>query len=247
MSILLEVIATSLEDCVAAQAGGADRIELCSALALGGLTPSLGLLSAARQAVSLPIMVMVRPRPGGFAYSDSDFAVMLRDVELSLLHGADGIVFGCLRPSGDVDMDRTGALVTVAGGKESVFHRAFDVTPDPFAALDTLLELGVTRVLSSGQKATALEGAANLAAYRAHVAGRLQVLPGGGITIANVAELLRLTGADQVHASLSGSRRDPSTGANPAIRFGATAMPPEDYVRTTDLSLVAAMRALLTG
>jgi copper homeostasis protein len=247
MSILLEVIATSLEDCVAAQAGGADRIELCSALALGGLTPSLGLLSAARQAISLPIMVMVRPRPGGFAYSDSDFAVMLRDVELALNHGADGIVFGCLRPSGDVDTDRTGALVTVAGGKESVFHRAFDVTPDPFAALDTLLELGVTRLLSSGQKATALEGAANLAAYRAHVAGRLQVLPGGGITIGNVAELLRLTGADQVHASLSGSMRDPSTGANRAIRFGATAVPPEDYVRTTDPSLVAAMRTLLTG
>lgn len=247
MPILLEVIATSLEDCLAAQAGGADRIELCSALPLGGLTPSLGLLSAARQAVSLPIMVMVRPRPGGFAYSDSDFAVILRDAELALGHGADGIVFGCLQPSGEVDINRTRTLVTLAGGKATVFHRAFDVTPDPFAALDVLLGLNVTRVLSSGQKVTALQGAANLAAYRSHVAGGLQVLPGGGVTVANVAELLRLTGADQVHASLSGSRTDPSTWANPMIRFGATTMPPEDHVRVTDPYVVAAMRAVLQG
>jgi copper homeostasis protein len=101
--------------------------------------------------------------------------------------------------------------------------------------------------LSSGQKASALEGAANLAAYRAHLAGRVQVLPGGGITVANVGELLRLTGADQVHASLSGSRKDPSTAANPAIHFGAATMPPEEHVRITDPVLVAAMRAALQG
>jgi copper homeostasis protein len=247
MSILLEVIATSLEDCVAAEAGGADRIELCSALPLGGLTPSPGLLTAARQAVRVPIMAMVRPRTGGFAYSEPDFAVMLRDAEFALAHGADGIVFGCLRPEGNIDINRVRALVRLAETKETVFHRAFDVTPDPFAALDTLAELGVTRLLSSGQKPSALEGAANLAAYRAHVADRVQVLPGGGVTVGNVLELLRLTGADQVHASLSGSRSDPSTAANPLIRFGAAVMPAEDHVRITDLALVAAMRAILQG
>jgi copper homeostasis protein len=247
MSILLEVIATSLEDCLAAQTEGADRIELCSALPLGGLTPSLGLLLEARQAVRLPIIIMIRPRPGGFAYSEPDFAVMLRDAELALAHGADGIVFGCLEPGGEIDINRTRSLVMLAGRKETVFHRAFDVIPDPFAALDVLADLGVTRVLSSGQKASALEGAANLAAYQAHLAGRVQVLPGGGITVANVSELLRLTGADQVHASLSGSRKDPSTAANPAIHFGATAMPPEEHVRITDPALVAAMRAALQG
>ncbi len=247
MSILLEVIATSLEDCLAAQAGGADRIELCAALPLGGLTPSMGLLIGARQAVRLPIMAMIRPRPGGFAYSEPDFAVMLRDAELALAHGADGIVFGCLEPGGRVDIIRTRSLVTLAGSKETVFHRAFDVIADPFAALDGLAALGVTRILSSGQKASALEGAANLAAYRAYLGGHVQVLPGGGITVANVGELLRLTGADQVHASLSGSRMDPSTAANPALHFGAATMPPEDHVRITDPVLVAAMRAALQG
>lgn len=247
MSIVLEVIASSPDDCVAAQAGGADRIELCSAMPLGGLTPSLGLLIEARAAVRLPIMAMVRPRPGGFAYSESDFAVMMRDAELALAHGADGIVFGCLQDDGQVDISRVSTLVQLAGRKETVFHRAFDVVPDPYAALDALIELGVTRVLSSGQKPSALAGAANLAAYLRHVGGRLQVLPGGGITVDNVRELLQLTGANQVHASLSGSRRDLSTAANPAIRFGAVAVPPEDHVRITDGALVAAIYTVLQG
>ena len=214
---------------------------------LGGLTPSLGLLIEARAVVRLPIMAMIRPRAGGFAYCDSDFAVMMRDAELALAHGADGIVFGCLQPDGQIDVERVRTLVQLAGPKETVFHRAFDVTPDPYAALDTLIELHVTRVLSSGQKPSALEGAANLAAYRAHVGSQLQVLPGGGITVDNVRELLRLTLADQVHASLSGSRRDLSTAANPAIRFGAAAVPPEDHVRITDGALVAAMHTVLQG
>jgi len=247
MSILLEVIATSPADCVAAQAGGADRIELCAAMPLGGLTPSLGLLIEARAAVQLPIMAMIRPRPGGFAYSESDFAVMLRDAELALAHGADGIVFGCLQSDGQVDIDRVRALVQLAGRRETIFHRAFDVTPDPYAALDALIQLGVTRVLSSGQKTSALEGAANLAAYHSHVSGRLQVLPGGGITVENVRELVRLTGANQVHASLSGSRRDLSTAANPALHFGALTMPPEEHVRITDEAQVAAMHTVLQG
>ena len=247
MPILLEVIATSPEDCVAAQAGGAGRIELCAAMPLGGITPSLGLLIEARAAVPLPIMAMIRPRPGGFAYSSAEFAVMLRDAELALTHGADGIVFGCLQPDGQVDIELVRTLVRLAGGKETVFHRAFDVVPDPYAALAALIELGVTRVLSSGQKPSAIAGAVNLAAYRRYVGGRLQVLPGGGITVDNVHELLHMTGADQVHASLSGSRRDPSTAANPAIHFGAPTMPPEDHVRITDGNLVAAMHTVLQG
>lgn len=245
LRVLLEVIACSVEDCLAAARGGADRIELCAALPLGGLSPSPGLLLAARAAVRLPIMAMVRPRAGGFAYTEAEFGVMLRDAEWSLAQGADGIVFGCLLPSGEVDRSRVRALAALAGGKETVFHRAFDVTPDPRAALDALMELGVTRVLSSGHEPSALAGAENLAAHRAHARGRIEILPGGGITPANVREVLRRTGADQVHASLSGSRRDPSTAANPALRFGAAAMPPEDQVRITDAALVAAMAAAL--
>jgi copper homeostasis protein len=245
MPILFELIATSLDDCLTAAAHGADRIELCSALALGGLTPSLGLLTAAVAAVPLPIMAMIRPRPGGFAYSDGDFAVMLRDAALALANGAGGIVFGCLDPSGEVDINRTRALVELAGERQTVFSRAFDVVPNPFAALDALMALGVTRVLTSGRQPTALAGAAEIAAYRRYAAGRLAILPGGGITVANASELLRLTGADAVHASLSGHTLDTSTAANATLNFGATALPPEHHVRCADPTLVRAMRAAL--
>jgi copper homeostasis protein len=193
------------------------------------------------------MMAMVRPRSGGFAYTDAEFAVMVRDAELLLAHGADGIVFGCLLPSGEIDINKVRVLAALAQDKQTVFHRAFDVVPDPLAALDSLIELGITRVLSSGRQVSALAGAANLAAYRAHARGRIQVLPGGGITAANVHEVLRLTGAGQVHASLSGARRDPSTSANPTLRLGAAALPPEDQVRITDLARVAEMRTLLDG
>jgi copper homeostasis protein len=251
MPILLELIATSLDDCLTAATHGAGRIELCSALPLGGLTPSLGLLTAAVAALAaaptapLPIMAMIRPRSGGFAYSDGDFAVMLRDAALALAHGAGGIVFGCLLPTGKVDINRTRALVELAGDRQTVFSRAFDVVPDPFAALDALMALGVTRVLTSGGQPTALAGAATIAACRRYAAGRLEILPGGGITTANVAELLRLTGADAVHASLSGYTLDSSTAANPTLHFGPATLPPEDQVRMADPALVRAMRAVL--
>lgn len=243
--VILEVIATSVDDCRAVEAGGGDRIELCTALELGGLTPSAGLLIAARQATRLPIMAMVRPRAGGFCYSKGEFAVMLADADLLLRYGADGIVFGCLHADATVDAERTAALVRLAGERQTVFHRAFDVTPDPIAALDVLLSLHVTRVLSSGGQPTALAGAATLAACRAHVGQRLQILPGGGITVANVAEVLHLSGADQVHASLSGRTHDASLAAHGVIRFGAAVLPAEDQVRTTAQTLVAAMRAQL--
>jgi copper homeostasis protein len=241
--ITLEVIATSPDGCRAIEGGGGDRIELCSGLEMGGLTPSLGLLIEARRATSLPIMAMVRPRPGGFCYSAAEFAVLLADAELLLRHGADGLVFGCLHADGTVDRERTAALVRLAGNRQTVFHRAFDVTPDPFAALEVLARLGVTRLLSSGQRPSALEGAANLAAYRVHMGERLQILPGGGINLENVAEVLRQTGTDQVHASLSGKAQDRSTAANPLLRFGPAGLP-EDQVRVTDGALVTAMRAL---
>ena len=245
--ITLEVIACSVDDCRAVQEGGGDRIELCSALELGGLTPSLGLLIAARQAVRLPIMAMLRPRPGGFCYSEAEFAVLLADADLALRYGADGLVFGCLHAGGTVDAERTAAVVQLAGDRQTVFHRAFDVTPDPFAALDALVRLGVTRLLSSGRQPSALAGAANLAAYRAHVGERLQILPGSGITPANVAEVLRRTGCDQVHASLSGRVEDRSTAANGAIRFTPAALGPQEQVRVTDRDLVTAMRRELAG
>ncbi len=149
--VLLEVAVASVEDALAAQAGGADRLELNSALGLGGLTSSLGTLQEVKATLALPVFVMIRPRPGGFAYSDADFRVMQRDSDLALQHGADGLVFGILTPEGQVDAQRCHTLVRQAAGRVAVFHRAFDVTPDPLAALEQLIDLGFQRVMTSGQ------------------------------------------------------------------------------------------------
>jgi len=243
--MLLEVIANSVEDCLAAEQGGADRIELCSALELGGLTPSGGLLVEARRATRLPIMVMLRPRAGGFCYTPGEFAVICRDATMALTHGADGLVFGFLGSDGTVDVARTRQLAVLAGDKETVFHRAFDVTPDPLRALDALIELGITRVLTSGQVPNVVDGAAHIAAYLAHAAGRIQVLPGGGIHLGNVQTLLQGAHVTQIHASLSGSAVDGSTQARPALRFSAAVLPPESHVRVIDRDAVVQMRALL--
>jgi copper homeostasis protein len=159
MSILLEIIATAADDCAAIEQAGGDRIELCSALTLGGLTPSAALVQRARETTQLPIMMMLRPRAGGFCYSAAEFTQMALDLKFGLAAGVDGFVFGCLNADGTVDQRRTAHLVKLAAGRQTVFHRAFDVTPDPFAALESLIALGVTRILTSGQQPTAWEGA----------------------------------------------------------------------------------------
>src|SRR5262245_2841152 len=170
--VLLEVPVASVEDALAAQAGGADRLELNAALSLGGLTPSLGTLIEVKAAVALPVLVMIRPRPGGFAYSQSDLQVMQRDADLALQHGADGLVFGILTADGRVDGDRCRWFLRQAGDRAAVFHRAFDVTPDPFEAVEQLIDLGFRRALTSGQEETAYYGAALLAELIRRCAGR---------------------------------------------------------------------------
>ena len=243
--ITLEICTASPEDCVAAEAGGADRIELNCALMLGGLTPSLGSLRESRAAVRLPIISMIRPRAAGFCYSEREFAVMRRDAELALGEGAAGIAFGILKTDGTIDLDRCKRLITMCAGREIVFHRAFDVVPDPLLALDQLIGLGVTRVMTSGQEASAYNGAANIAGYNQHAAGRIEILPAGGITRFTVADVLARTGCDQVHASLSTSSMDNSVGARPQVSFGGTLKPPEDEFTVTDAKGVANLRKVL--
>ncbi len=245
MSIQLEICAVSPEDCVVAETAGAHRVELNSALLLGGLTPSLGCLQEARAAVRLPIIAMLRPRAGGFAYSAAEFRVLLRDLELCLAAGADGIAFGILLSDGRVDAERCRAVVRLAAGKTTVFHRAFDVTPEPLVALEQLIDLGVTRVMTSGQEASAYNGAANIATYVQQVAGRLEILPAGGINRFTVADVVARTGCRQVHASLGTTRPDPSVLARPQVAFGGTLKPPEDSFGVTDARAVAGMLRLL--
>lgn len=235
--MILEVCCGSVGDVWEAARAGADRVELNSALFLGGLTPSLGAMELSRQA-SIPIMAMVRPREGGFCYSEEEFQTMLLDARRLLDAGADGIVFGFLRPDGTVDEERCRAMLEVIGEKESVFSRAMDVTPDWRSALDQLIGLGVTRVLTSGQAASAPAGADTIRAMRDRAAGRIQILPGCGVRPDNAAALLAATGCDQIHGSFKTFRLDRSATHNPAVSFSGGTCPPEEQVPATDPAAV---------
>lgn len=243
--IKLEICTASAEDCAAAEQSGADRVELNCALMLGGLTPSLGALRESRAAIRIPLIAMIRPRAGGFCYSASEFKVMQRDVEAALAEDADGIAFGILTASGIIDVERCRQIVKLSAGRQVVFHRAFDVVPEPLTALDQLMDLGVTRVMTSGQETSAYNGAANIAHYLRHTAGRIEVLPAGGINRFTVADVVNRTGCDQVHASLSTGSKDRSVAARPQVSFGGTLKPPEDEFTVTDRSAVANLRQAL--
>ena len=243
--LLLEVCIASVDDALAAKAGGADRLELNAALPLGGLTPSLGMLIEVVQAVPLPVIAMARPRPGGFCYSEADYRTLRRDVDLLLSHGAAGVAFGILHEDGRIDAERCREVVRQVGPREAVFHRAFDVTPDPFAALELLIDLGVRRVLTSGQEESAYNGSALIAALVRRAAGRIEVLPAGGINRFTVADVAARTGCDQVHASLRHAVSDRSTAARPRVSFGAASRPPEDRYVATDPAAVAELSDLL--
>jgi copper homeostasis protein len=217
--VLLEVCVGSLEDALVAQQGGADRIELNSALSLGGLTPSFGTVKLVRRAVPLPLIVMLRPREGGFWYSEAEFETMLADLDSLLELGVDGFAFGMLRGDGTVDVSRCREIRKRIGSKQAVFHRAFDLTHDPSWAVEELIDLGFDRVLTSGQEPTALEGSDTLEILHKQARGRIELLPASGIKPSNVRELLRRVPLSQVHASLKSERDDPSIPPDCAIRF----------------------------
>lgn len=232
--ILVEVCCGSFDDAVQAQAGGAHRIELNSSLFHGGLTPSIGTLVETKKKLNIPVMVMVRPREGGFCYTEGEFAVAQQDARMALENGADGIVFGFLHADGTVDMERCEKMLKIIGDKDSVFHRAFDVVPDPFKALDQLIELGVTRIMTSGQESTVVEGTDLIRKLIQHAKGRIEILPGGGIRLTNIDRVIRETGCDQIHIASFATHYDGSTSANPRIFYGGALYPPEDRYNVTD-------------
>lgn len=214
--MIIEVCAGSLEDCLTAQDAGADRIELNSALHLGGLTPSLATLRLAKQAVTLPIVCMVRPRAAGFCYSDREKAVMRLDAQLLLEAGADGLASGALTPDGQLDAAFTAELIALcqSHGAEFVFHRAFDVAKDPLDMAEQLIALGCDRILTSGQMATAREGRDLLRQLQARFGLQIAFCMGSGVSADNVVDLVRETGIDQVHASFKGWGQDPTSSGN---------------------------------
>lgn len=199
----LEVCTASLRSVQAAVAGGAKRIELCSALSVGGLTPSLGLLREVRALYpELRIHVLIRPREGDFVYSEEELHVMERDIEAALPY-ADAIVSGAMTPAGTVDVVATRRLLERSQGVSFTFHRAFDQSQNPLEAMETICALGCTRILTSGTKETAEAGIPIIRQLIERAAGVITILPGGGVTASNIRRILTETGAHEVHGSAS--------------------------------------------
>lgn len=236
--VLVEVAVDSLAGARAAAQAGADRLELCSHLPAGGLTPGAGLLEAVRAAVAVPVFAMVRPRAGGFRYDRDELATIRAELRAVARGGADGVVFGALTAAGAVDREAVAALREVAAPLPVTFHRAFDRACDPAAALEDLIALGVARVLTSGQSRAASEGSALLANLVALAGGRIAVVAGGGVRAANVAALVAATGVREVHLSAAARRAQHGAAA-------AGAFPGDEPVCVTDGDEVARVVAAL--
>jgi copper homeostasis protein len=199
--LLLEIAAGSLESALAAQAGGADRVELCGSLDGGGVTPSFGMIATARDRLRVPLYVLIRPRAGDFVYTPAEFESMHRDIEACARLGCDGVVIGALDAAAGIDMSGCGSLVAAAGSMGVTFHRAFDCVAARGAALDAVVALGCRRILTSGGADSAQQGAAVIAGDITHADGRIALMPGAGLTAANIAAVALATGARELHAS----------------------------------------------
>jgi copper homeostasis protein len=237
----IEICIDSVEGAIAAEDGGADRVELCDNLLEGGTTPSAGMIRTARARAKLGLMVIIRPRGGDFLFTDCEFDVMKEDVRMAKELGADGVVIGCLRPDGTIDRERTAALAAIARPLSVTFHRAFDMAADPIAALEGLISLGMDRVLTSGQEASAVEGIELIAALQKRAAGRIVVMPGGGITPRNVGKIIAATGVTEVHMSARTTLESAMTVRSSRVFMGGAFRPPEFSRKVTDAKLVRAV------
>ena len=244
---LIEICVEGIDGLLAAQQAGADRVEFCASLIEGGLTPSLGTVREALKLANIPFYVMVRPRGGDFLYSDTEFSSMVGDVEALRDLGVAGVVVGCLTADGAIDEARMGTLVEVAGPLAVTCHRAFDMTRDAAEALEALIRAGVGRVLTSGQRDTAMEGIELLAALVKQAAGRIVILGCGALDAGNIATVRARAGLAEMHFA---ALKDVPSGMrfrNPHVGMGGSD-PDREYRNTlTDAAAVAAIIAAARG
>lgn len=199
--MILEVCVDSYTSLMTAKDAGADRIELCSALNIGGLTPNYGLMKMAKEVKDIEIFVMIRPRSGDFLYDDNEFQTMKGDIEIVKEMGFDGIVTGILMSDGRIDINRINELVKLASPLKVVFHRAFDDAKDPLLDVSKLIDMGVCRILTSGQRANALEGAEYIAKMQADYGRNITIMPGCGVNANNIKKIYEITGCSDYHMS----------------------------------------------
>jgi len=238
--IELEICIDSVEAAVAAEMGGAQRVELCSALIEGGLTPSMGMIRVVRSRIGIGLFVMIRPRGGDFIYSDEELGAMREDIAQAKLSGADGVVFGLLKPSGEVDVERTRELVELARPLKVTFHRAFDMALDMETALEDIVRTGADRVLTSGGESTGVLGSGMIARMVERSAGRIGIMTCGELCADNVQQVARATGATQFHAALRTAVPSPAIYRKADLSMGEPGM--DEFTRYT--VLVEDVRAL---
>ncbi|WP_136619044.1 MULTISPECIES: copper homeostasis protein CutC [Mesorhizobium] len=237
---LIEICVEGIDGLLAAAAAGADRVELCASLIEGGITPSLGTVRAALDLASVPFHVMVRPRGGDFLYSETEYASMLADVSALRDLGVPGVVFGCLNGDGTIDEARMSELTQAAGALNVTCHRAFDMTRDPAEALEALIRCKVGRVLTSGQRDTAVEGTSLLADLVRQAGDRIVILGCGGLDLHNIADVRRKTGLSEMHFAALKDVPSAMHYRNPHVGMGGSDLDREYRNTLTDTPLVAA-------
>ena len=219
--IALEICLDSAESAIAAEQGGADRVELCADLMEGGITPSAGLIAAVRQKISIGLQVMIRPRGGDFCYTAPEFEIMRKDVRMAKQLGANGVVFGILDPDGKIDIARTRELVELARPLNVTHHRAFDMSNDLFRALEDVIKTGADRILTSGGEATVSIGLQTITRLIKAAGDRIIIMPGGGITRQDIRHVAEKSGAREIHVGLGTELPSPMRFRNEKIAMGS--------------------------
>lgn len=225
--IITEICVDSIESALAAERGGANRIELCDNLIGGGTTPSLGMIKLARKHINIDINIMIRPRSGDFCYSPVEFEVMKKDIEYAKKYGMNGIVAGILNPNGEIDIERMKELIELSKPLKVTFHRAFDMTRDPFKSLDILIELGVERILTSGQQNTAIDGVNLIKDLVDRANEKIIIMPGAGINQDNIKDIIQTTGVNEVHLSAKKKVESIMEYRNHNVNMGGNTITPE--------------------
>jgi copper homeostasis protein len=236
--MLIEIAVFNLESAIAAYNAGAHRIELCSAPAEGGLTPSAATMRLTRKYVKIPIHVMIRPREGDFCYSEKEFETMLLDVAAAKVVGMEGVVAGILNPDGTVDEERTAILVDAAAPMNVTFHRAFDMAADQDKAMEDIIYAGCARILTSGGKQTAPEGIVKLAELVKKADNRISIMPGSGLNAKNIKQIAEATGAKEMHLSARTFVPGKMKFKQPLVSMGSSVSIPDSDLQLPDESAI---------
>ncbi len=245
--MIIEICANSVQSAIYAQQGNAQRIELCCSLELGGISPSAGTILRCRQLLHIHLFVLIRPRAGDFCYSEEEFETMKTTIEFCKQHMIDGIVIGLLNPDRTIDLKRTKELVKLARPMQVTFHRAFDSVKNPLKAVEQLIDIGIDRILTSGQKNTAIEGKELIHQLVLQAKNRISIMPGAGINAQNIETLIETTKATEYHLSAKSLVKSNMTSSSSNLQLNSSPEVSEFDYYETDLEKVRTIVRIVNG